>query len=129
MLTGNTPDAIKAEVKMDFDRSRCYENGRSPKWDVVFANYKAGGQGLNFTDVTQLIALDEEWSDANAQQAFARMNRIGQIETNAVHIVRMNGTIDTWLAALIEEKKNLTSNFNQAVDKQALRDAIEKGDV
>jgi SNF2 family DNA or RNA helicase len=129
VLDGSTPQNVRDEIKVDFDRSRCREGGREPKWDVLFANYKVGGIGLNLTDATQIIALDEEWNPGKAEQAFGRVNRIGQTEQTAVHIIRMANTIDSWLAGIIEAKKNLTGDFNQAMDKQSFLEAMDKGEI
>ena len=129
VLDGDTPESIRDEIKIDFDRSRCRENGREPKWDVLFANYKVGGVGLNLTDATQVIAMDEEWNPGKEDQAFGRVNRIGQTERTAVHIIRMANSIDSWLAGIIAEKKNLTGDFNSAMDKQAFLEAMEKGEI
>jgi SNF2 family DNA or RNA helicase len=129
VLDGDTPESVRAEIKVDFDRTRCYENGRTSKWDVLFANYKVGGVGLNLTDATQIIVLDEEWNPGKEGQAFGRVNRIGQTEASAVHIVRMNNTVDSWLAGIIEEKRDMTNTFNGAMDKQAALEALKKGEM
>jgi SNF2 family DNA or RNA helicase len=129
LLVGDTSEADKAEIRVDFDRTRCRLNGRKPKWDVLFANYKIGGEGLNLSDATQIICLDEEWSPGKENQAFGRVRRIGQTENSAVHIIRVNNTIDSWLAGIIEEKRELTGDFSAAMDKQAFLDALEKGEI
>ena len=113
---GDTPQAIRDEVKIDFDRSRCRENGREPKWQVVLANYKTGGVGLNFTDCTQTIILDSEWNGGKEDQALGRTDRIGQTEESTVHILEVDRTIDTWMRALIDDKRNLVDGFESTAN-------------
>jgi hypothetical protein len=63
---GDTPESIREQVKADFNRSVV---GDGPyKWQVVLANYKTGGVGLNFTAATQMIILDEEWNPGKEEQ-------------------------------------------------------------
>jgi SNF2 family DNA or RNA helicase len=140
VLDGDTSPEISAEIKIDFDRTRCRENGREPKWDVLFANYKKGGVGLNLTDCTVTIALDEEWNpgkgfgDGNTEgedhgQAGMRTWRIGQTEKTSIHVIRMEKSIDTWLASLIAEKNDDNQTFRNAMSREAFREAMEKGEL
>ena len=140
VYNGNSSDEIVNEVKIDFDRGRCRENGREPKWDVVFATYKKGGQGVNFTDATQTIALDEEWNPGKGfgdgetdsedhGQAGGRTRRIGQTEETGVHIVRMNDTVDAWIAKLNDMKKASGQTFEAGMTRQMMREALEKGEI
>jgi SNF2 family DNA or RNA helicase len=126
---GDTPEYIREQVKADFNRSVV---GDGPyKWQVVLANYKTGGVGLNFTAATQMIILDEEWNPGKEEQAFARMDRIGQTEETTVHILRVKGTIDTWLAQLIEEKRKVVSGFEREGNdlSQQLLEALNNGEI
>jgi SNF2 family DNA or RNA helicase len=107
---GDTPNDIRNQVKRDFDRKHLSE-GQEYKWQVVLANYRTGGVGLNFTAATQMIVLDEEWNVGKNEQAYARIDRIGQTEQNSVHILRLSGTVDTWMAELIENKRNMVEGF------------------
>lgn len=107
---GDTPEDIRNQVKRDFDRKHLSENGEY-KWQVILANYRTGGVGLNFTAATQMIVLDEEWNVGKNEQAYARIDRIGQTEETAVHILRLQSTVDTWMAELIENKRNMVEGF------------------
>lgn len=106
---GDTPEDIRYQVKRDFDRKHCSETDY--KWQVVLANYRTGGVGLNFTAATQMIILDEEWNVGKNEQAYARVDRLGQTEETTVHILRLSNTIDTWMAELIEQKRNMVEGF------------------
>ena len=92
----------------NFDRAR----GETAKWDIVLAHYRKGGVGLNFTAATQMIILDGEWNPGKEDQAYGRINRIGQTEENTVHIIRILNSIDAWLADLVERKRTTIENFD-----------------
>ena len=127
---GDTPKHIADKVAIDFDVKTCRANGREPKWQVVLANYKKGGVGLNFNDATQMIILDEEWNPGKVDQAYGRIDRIGQTRETTVHVLRLNNSIDTWMAGLIEEKANMIDGFESTMELQArLFDAIRNGEM
>src|SRR6478735_4883598 len=113
---GDTPEDTRNEVKRDFDRK--YASETDYKWEVVLANFRTGGVGLNFTAATQMIILDEEWNVGKNEQAYARVDRIGQTEETTVHILRLSNTIDTWLAELIENKRNMVEGFETNAEMQ-----------
>lgn len=115
-LDGSTPDNVKNEIKTNFDRAKA----ETPKWDVVLANYKTGGVGLNLTACQHMIILDQEWNPGKEDQALARILRIGQTEKTFVHILEVEGTVDVWMRALIEDKRGMISGFNS--DQKSLQD-------
>jgi len=125
-LDGDTPDSVRAQIADDFDAKVI---GDKPfKWDVLLANYKTGGVGLNFTAANHAIILDEEWSPAKRDQAYARIDRVGQTKETNIHILRIARSIDTWMAQLIEQKEALVGGFESEVDMmQQLRDIILEG--
>lgn len=113
---GDTPDDVRDEIRKDFDRKICDAEGYEPKYQVVLANYRSGGVGLNFDGATQTIILDREWNSGKEEQAFARTQRISQTEETTVHIIEMENTIDTWLSALIAHKKNIVDGFESEAE-------------
>lgn len=134
---GDTPQRIRDEAKIDFDRKFCeqpeyvaqYDGGY--KWQVILCNYKTGGVGLNFTAATETIILDREWNPGKENQAFGRTDRIGQTEHSNVHVIRLENTIDVWLDNLISEKEDLINGFNEAAEPLSKRlfDAMKNGDM
>ncbi len=127
---GDTPEDIRNQVKIDFDRKYCDQIGYEPRWQVVLANYKTGGVGLNFTAATQMIILDEEWNPGKQEQAFNRIDRIGQTQETTVHILRLEKTIDNWMADLIDSKRDMIEGFETKVDLQAsLLKAMQEGEM
>lgn len=109
---GKTPDIVKSQVKMNWDKS----NGEVPTHEVLLANYKVGGTGLNLTAATVTIILDEEWNPGKRDQAYARTLRMGQDENTIVHVLRLEKTVDTWLANLISQKADLIGGFSKAAN-------------
>lgn len=126
-LDGSTPENLKEEIKTNFNK----DLGETPKWDVVLCNYKTGGVGLNLTNAEHTIILDEEWNPGKRDQAYARTHRIGQDRQTFVHLLRIPGTIDTWLSNLIEQKEKLIEGFDAGtLDIQAeLRKALSTGEL
>lgn len=127
ILDGSTPSKLKDEIRHDFDR-KITPNRSDSKWDVLLANYKAAGVGLNLTNATQLITLDEEWNPGKREQAWDRIHRIGQTENVTINVVRTKDTIDDWLAGIIDQKNAVVGGFEEAVlTIQDLKDAIDSG--
>lgn len=108
---GSTPQKTRSEIATDFDRTYCERDGYETKWDVVLANYRTGGTGLNFTAATCTVVTDEEWNPGKNEQAWGRTDRIGQTEENYVHICRLSNSIDDWMAKLLEHKRAVVNGF------------------
>jgi SNF2 family DNA or RNA helicase len=135
ILDGHTPDDLRNEIATNFDA----RHNEEPKWQVVLCNYRVGGVGLNFTQATQMIILDEEWNPGKRDQAYDRIHRIGQDKPVTIHVLRdtlppspLNpkggGGIDVWLAEIIEDKERIVDGFDTAMDLAAMGlDAIKSG--
>jgi SNF2 family DNA or RNA helicase len=129
---GDTPESERVKIKEDVDRRTCEAPDYGQyKYQVVLCNYRTGGVGLNFTAMTETIFMDEEWNPGKADQAMGRTDRIGQTEETNVHILRVPGTIDTWMVNLNEEKADIISGFESATKDTAksLLDAMKSGDI
>lgn len=127
ILDGSTPSKLRDEIRYDFDR-KITPSRSDAKWDVLLANYKAAGVGLNLTAATQLITLDEEWNPGKREQAWDRIHRIGQTENVTINVVRTKDTIDDWLAGIIDQKNAVVGGFEEAVlTIEDLKNAIDSG--
>jgi SNF2 family DNA or RNA helicase len=133
-LDGSTPKKQRDAIKADFDRRKL--DGRKGKYDIILAQYRSGGTGLNFTAVTETHILDEEWSPGKKTQAYGRSHRIGQTETSRVWVYRMRNTIDQWLANLINGKKDMITEFETgalSIEKNDLKngliEAMKNGEI
>lgn len=121
-LDGDTPHWKREEIKNDFNPDICSEINY--RWKVFLGNYKAAGEALNLQAATQMILMDEEWSHGKESQAMGRINRIGTTEETTVHIPRVIGTVDMWLAKLISQKAEMAQGFDSAAE---LRNALIQG--
>jgi SNF2 family DNA or RNA helicase len=130
-LTGHTSKALRERIRSNLNR----RNGEEPEWDVVCANYKAGGTGLNFTAVTATHILDEEWNPGKRNQAYGRSDRIGQTEENDVYVYRIPASVDTWMSNTIQRKQYLIEGFEGVMKEQDgdmaenFKDALLSGDM
>lgn len=114
---GDTKQPIRLEIKKDFLRPANGVRKSQFKYDVVLANYKTGGVGLNFTEATYMLQLDEEWSPAKNYQARSRIHRIGQTEETYVDVMRLENSIDMWMKTLNEKKQAIVEGFEVEVDQ------------
>jgi SWI/SNF-related matrix-associated actin-dependent regulator of chromatin subfamily A-like protein 1 len=107
-ITGETPSAQRQGL---VDRFQNDDDVR-----VLVANIIAGGIGLNLTAARQVVFNDLDWVPANHWQAEDRAYRIGQTATvNVTYLVGI-GTIDSFVASVLETKASLI-------------DAIVEGDM
>lgn len=127
ILDGDTPADLREIIRVDFD-ARGRGSAGWGTYDVVLCNYKVGGVGLNFTDATQMVVLDEEWNPGKRDQAYDRIHRMGQDRPVTIHVLRAKNAlgvgIDKWLADLIEEKESMVDGFHAVGDKSSM-DAFE----
>lgn len=128
-LDGLTKERDRTAIKNNFYKAK----GEVPKWDVVLVHYRTGGAGLNLTSTTVTHILDEEWNAGRRDQAYARNHRLGQDEETEVLIYRIPGTVDTWMARLIQSKENMVKQLRETMAAPELTkkitDAILNGDM
>ena len=110
-------------VKRNFDAAY----GEAPRWNTVLAHYAVGGVGTNFTNASALVVLDEEWNPGKNNQAYDRINRIGQKRDTQVHILRLAESMDEWMAELVSQKANEINGFDAAnADQGSLTEKLLK---
>ncbi|MEX2281297.1 MAG: DEAD/DEAH box helicase [Gemmatimonadota bacterium] len=98
-ITGETPAAQRQGIVDSF------QNDEQVR--VLAANINAGGVGLNLTAARQVVFNDLDWVPANHWQAEDRAYRIGQTGTvNVTYLVGI-GTIDSFVASVLENKASL----------------------
>ncbi|MGH7462365.1 MAG: helicase-related protein, partial [Longimicrobiales bacterium] len=98
-LTGETPASERPDI---VDAFQADDNVR-----VLAANIIAGGIGLNLTAARQVVFNDLDWVPANHWQAEDRAYRIGQTGTVNVSYLVGAGTIDEFVARVLESKASL----------------------
>lgn len=125
IFNGDTPTYLREQIKVDADRSTT-----GNKFQVILANYKVGGQGLNMTAFTQMIQIDSVWNPANEEQAQARIDRMGQTENTTVHKIVVNKSIDSWMEGIIKEKAEMIEGFSQPMSLASeMLSALINGDI
>ena len=123
-LAGITAAVIDGDTSMD-ERQRIIDSfqdkpiGVAGGIDVVIGNFKALGVGVTLTAASQMIVLDEEWNPGKNEQAYDRIHRFGQEKPVTIHILRVDNSIDEWMAEINEDKKALVDGFNEAVPTNA----------
>ena len=126
---GSTPRSLREEIKSNFYKAK----GEEAKWDVVLVHYRTGGAGLNLTAAEVTHVLDEEWNAGKRDQAFKRNHRMGQDQETHVHIYRIPGSVDTWMANLIAMKEKMVTTLGTAMssEKQVrmIAEAIKNGEM
>ena len=115
-LDGDTPSQDRDEIRTNFYRAK----DEDAKWDVLLANYKTGGVGLNLTSATVTHILDEEWNPGKRDQAYNRTNRMGQTEAMDVYRYIIPRTIDVTMANLIHRKEQMIDSFESMSRSEAV---------
>ena len=78
-----------------------------PRVRVAVCNIVAGGVGVTLTAATHVIFQDLDWVPANHLQAEDRAYRMGQTERVTVEYMLAEGTLDVYIADLLETKIRL----------------------
>src|SRR6476661_5395929 len=78
-----------------------------PEVRVAICNIIAGGVGITLTAATHVIFQDLDWVPANHLQAEDRAYRMGQTERVTVEYMLADGTLDVFIAELLEAKLRL----------------------
>ena len=95
---------------------------------VVICNIIAGGVGINLTAGTHVIFQDLDWVPANHAQAEDRCYRMGQNKSVSVEYFHAAGTLDSYIAELLERKMDLIAAVEaEDVPDQSLLSEIQDG--
>lgn len=90
-----------------------------PSVRVAVCNIIAGGVGITLTAGTHVIFQDLDWVPANHAQAEDRCYRMGQTRKVTVEYFHAEGSLDTYIARLLETKIKLIN----AVESEDVPDA------
>lgn len=87
---------------------------------LLFVGSRAAFEGITLTAASHLAFLELPWNPGMVDQASDRIHRIGQTaDSVSYHYLLATGTLDSWLAELIDEKRRTIT---------ALQDGKEVGD-
>jgi SWI/SNF-related matrix-associated actin-dependent regulator of chromatin subfamily A-like protein 1 len=99
-----------------------------PTVRVALCNIIAGGVGINLTAGTHVIFQDLDWVPANHAQAEDRCYRLGQDHRVTVEYFHADGTLDTYIATLLERKMALIAVVEaEEVPDQTILAEIQNG--
>ena len=79
---------------------------------IFLISLKAGGVGLNLTNARTAILFEPWWNPAVEEQAFARIDRIGQIQTTKIYRLIYKNSIEEKIDKLIHKKQNIFDNMS-----------------
>lgn len=100
LLTGSTVDRDKEIQKF-----------RQGKNAIFLLSLKAGGYGLTLTEADIVIHCDPWWNPAVEAQASARIHRIGQDKPVFIYKLVVEGTIESRILELQEEKRSFANQL------------------
>jgi len=82
-----------------------------PEARVAACNIIAGGVGITLTAASHVIFQDLDWVPANHLQAEDRAYRLGQTDRVTVEYMLADGTLDVFIASLLEAKLRLINKI------------------
>jgi SWI/SNF-related matrix-associated actin-dependent regulator of chromatin subfamily A-like protein 1 len=99
-----------------------------PNVRVILCNIIAGGVGITLTAGTHVIFQDLDWVPANHAQAEDRCYRMGQDHRVTVEYFHAAGTLDAYIAELLERKMSLIAAVEaDEVPDQSILTEIQDG--
>lgn len=119
VMDGDTPKHVRDQIKIDFDSKLTDIESPNRRWDVVLANYKVGGAGLNLTRANNTIILDEEWNPGMIDQAYGRNNRLDSKRPSYVHVPQVKATVDRKMRNLILSKADMLEGFDTEAEARS----------
>jgi SWI/SNF-related matrix-associated actin-dependent regulator 1 of chromatin subfamily A len=122
VITGATPAAQRQAAADAFQED--------PGVRVLLGNLVAAGVGLTLTAGTHVVFNDLDWVPANHWQAEDRIYRIGQTRPAFVTYLVAEGTLDDYVAALLEQKARLVGVLEaEAADRATIVNAVVEAAV
>jgi len=100
----------------------------SSRYDIFLISLKAGGVGLNLTSARSAILFEPWWNPAVEEQAFARIDRIGQEKTTKIYRLIYKDSIEEKINSLVQQKQgifdSMTSflNNSKSLEMEVARD-------
>jgi SNF2 family DNA or RNA helicase len=96
-------------------------------YSIFLISLKAGGVGINLTSATNAILFEPWWNPAVEEQAFARIDRIGQDRKTKIYRLIYKDSIEEKINNLIEQKQNIFTNMtNLLVNRKSLEMEVVK---
>lgn len=83
--------------------------------DILLMTYKVGGKGVNLTQASHVICLEEWWTPDIHAQAIARCHRNGQTKSVTAYHLVMKDTIEERAVELCRKKQGLQKMVSEEV--------------
>ena len=83
----------------------------SSKYTIFLISLKAGGVGLNLTSARSAILFEPWWNPAVEEQAFARIDRIGQLQTTKIYRLIYENSIEEKINNLVQQKQGISDSM------------------
>lgn len=113
VITGETDDKDRQALVNKFQND--------PEAKVFCATVGAAGTGLTLTAATEVVFLDEPWTDAAKEQACDRAHRIGTKSAVTIHTLMSHGTYDEEVHDIVIGKKQLSDTIVEKNDLKKLK--------
>ena len=113
VITGETKDADRQNIVNRFQTDDTVK--------VIIGTIGAMGTGLTLTAATEVVFLDEPWTNAAKEQACDRAHRIGTTSTVTIHTIMSHNTYDEDVHNTVLGKKALSDTIVEKKDLVKLK--------
>ena len=113
VITGETADADRQGIVNKFQSD--------PNTKVILGTIGAMGTGLTLTAATEVVFLDEPWTNATKEQAIDRAHRIGTKYAVTIHTLMSHDTYDEDVHNIVLGKKALSDRIVEKKDLAKLK--------
>lgn len=113
VITGETKDADRQAIVNKFQTDITVK--------VICGTIGAMGTGLTLTAATEVIFLDEPWTNATKEQACDRAHRIGTTSAVTIHTLLSHDTYDEDVHNIVMGKKSISEDIVERKDLAKLK--------
>jgi SNF2 family DNA or RNA helicase len=89
-----------------------------PEVTIAVCSLTAAGVGINLQVASNIVLAELSWTDAEQTQAIDRSHRIGQTEPVTAWRIIAAQTIDSKIAALLDDKAGLAARALDGSDEE-----------
>jgi len=97
-----------------------------PNVNLIIGTLGTMGVGLTLTAATDVLIVELGWNAAQVDQAEDRIHRIGQEGSVTAWYIVAEGTIETELMEMIEQKRALATEITEGMGSASAREALER---
>lgn len=102
---------IDGSIKSNERRSTLEQFKESETHNILFMNYKVGGEGLNLVEATHVVCIEPWWTYAVHDQAIARAWRRGQTKPVHVYWVQVKNSIEGEIQKMCFNKHSMCRSY------------------